>query len=83
MCIQFYILGQDESFVSGVFGKNVNVVGNRLDVRLGDDSHLETGESIPTTNTSNSFTSTNVSKYEISLIKRLVDNSDFFKSHKI
>ncbi|XP_042904120.1 WD repeat-containing protein 81 isoform X2 [Parasteatoda tepidariorum] len=32
-------LGQDESFVSGIFGKNVVVIGNRLDVRLGDDNH--------------------------------------------
>ncbi|KAG8198047.1 hypothetical protein JTE90_001881 [Oedothorax gibbosus] len=39
-------LGQDESFVSGVFGKNVNVVGNRLDVRLGEENYIATGDSM-------------------------------------
>lgn len=32
--------------MSGVFGKNVNVVGNRLDVRLGEENYLAAGESM-------------------------------------
>ncbi|KFM78641.1 WD repeat-containing protein 81, partial [Stegodyphus mimosarum] len=65
-------LGQEDSFVSGIFGKNVNVVGNRLDVHLGEESHLVTamGEPVPTVDSGNSFKLPDIPKYDISLIKR-------------
>ncbi|KAF8785971.1 WD repeat-containing protein 81-like [Argiope bruennichi] len=69
-------LGQDESFVSGVFGKNVNVIGNRLDVHLGEDSQLvmAMGQPVIPVNPSNTVPSTNLPKFDINLIKRKMDN---------
>lgn len=67
-----FILGQDDSFVSGVFGKNVNVIGNRLDVHLGEESHLVMGtvEPLPATDLNSSVKLPDIPKYDISLIKR-------------
>ncbi|GFY55894.1 WD repeat-containing protein 81 [Trichonephila inaurata madagascariensis] len=69
-------LGQDESFVSGIFGKNVNLIGNRLDVHLGDDSQVITAMDQPviSSSLSNMETSMNLPKYDINLIKRKMDN---------
>ncbi|GIY32237.1 WD repeat-containing protein 81 [Caerostris extrusa] len=69
-------LGQDESFVSGVFGKNVNVIGNRLDVHLGEDSQLvmAMGQPITPLNMNNETSSASLPKYDINLIKRKMDN---------
>lgn len=58
--------------MSGIFGKNVNVIGNRLDVHLGEESHLVMGAGDPvhTLNANCSSKLPDVPKYDISLIKR-------------
>lgn len=57
--------GQDESIVSGEFGKNVAMVGNRIDVQLGEESHLVAAGELPGT----------APKYDINLIMRKMTNN--------
>ncbi|XP_077530385.1 WD repeat domain 81 [Haemaphysalis longicornis] len=57
--------GQDEAIVSGEFGKNVAMVGNRIDVQLGEESHLVTAGELPDT----------APKYDINKLMRKMTNS--------
>lgn len=57
--------GQDEAIVSGEFGKNVAMVGNRIDVQLGEESHLVAAGELPDT----------APKYDINLLMRKMTNS--------
>ncbi|XP_075531916.1 WD repeat domain 81 isoform X4 [Dermacentor variabilis] len=56
--------GQDEAIVSGEFGKNVAMVGNRIDVQLGEESHLVTAGELPDA----------APKYDINLLMRKMTN---------
>uniref|UniRef100_A0A1S4KJ09 Neutral sphingomyelinase (N-smase) activation associated factor FAN, putative n=1 Tax=Ixodes scapularis TaxID=6945 RepID=A0A1S4KJ09_IXOSC len=56
---------QDEAIVSGEFGKNVAMVGNRIDVQLGEESHLVAAGELPDT----------APKYDINLLMRKMTNS--------
>ncbi|CAN7995423.1 unnamed protein product [Ixodes hexagonus] len=58
-------LCQDEAIVSGEFGKNVAMVGNRIDVQLGEESHLVAAGELPDT----------APKYDINLLMRKMTNS--------
>ncbi|XP_075727888.1 WD repeat domain 81 isoform X3 [Rhipicephalus microplus] len=56
--------GQEEAIVSGEFGKNVAMVGNRIDVQLGEESHLVTAGELPDA----------APKYDINLLMRKMTN---------
>ncbi|XP_077493894.1 WD repeat domain 81 isoform X2 [Amblyomma americanum] len=56
--------GQDEAIVSGEFGKNVAMVGNRIDVQLGEESHLVPAGELPDA----------APKYDINLLMRKMTN---------
>ncbi|XP_064489636.1 WD repeat-containing protein 81-like isoform X2 [Ornithodoros turicata] len=56
--------GQDETIVSGEFGKNVEMVGNRIDVRLGEDSRLVVAGEV----------TNSAPKYDIDVVMRKMTN---------
>lgn len=57
--------GQDETFVSGEFGKNVAMVGNRIDVRTGEESHTAAAGDA----------SRSTPKYDVDILMRKMTNS--------
>lgn len=68
-------LGQDDTIVSGEFGKNVAVVGNRIDIHSCEDNQLSNvkGNSNPYQLDGSKLT--DIPKYDIDLLRRRMDNT--------
>ncbi|XP_022246523.1 WD repeat-containing protein 81-like isoform X1 [Limulus polyphemus] len=69
-------LGLEEGIASGEFGKNVAIVGNRIDIQLGEESHLVVGgEKLVTSAMSENTRTAEMPKFDISMIMKKMDNN--------